>query len=99
MMNKLDINYYVKLIEFIETELSNGKDLTAIISKILIKLVKRLDCENSREFIGNGIIFATSYIRNPSAHQYNTIGEKSKDLRLNDKEEMLSFLRGALLSN
>ncbi len=89
----------MKIIEFIETQLSNGKDLTTLISKILIKLVKRFECENSREFISNGIILATSYIRNPSAHQYNTIGEKSKDLKLNDKEEMLSLLSGELLPN
>lgn len=99
MMNEFDINFYVKIIEFIETQLSNGKDLTAVISKTFIKLVKRLECENNREFIGNGIVLTTSYIRNPSAHQYNNIGIKSKDLELNDKEEMLSFLRGELLPN
>lgn len=99
MMNELDINWYVKIIEFIETQLSNGKDPLALISKILIKLVKRLECENNREFIGNGIVLATSYIRNPFAHQYNNIGEKSKDLKLTEKEEMLSLLRGELLPN
>jgi hypothetical protein len=49
--------------------------------------------------INNGIILATSYIRNPSANQYNNIGTKSKDLKVKDKEEMLTSLREELLLN
>ena len=99
MMNEIDLNCYVKIIEYIETQLSNEKDLIASISKLLIKLVRKLECEDNREAINNGIILATSYIRNPSAHQYNNIGTTSKDLNLNSKEQMLSLLREELLPN
>ncbi|MFW9881357.1 MAG: hypothetical protein ACFFG0_50480 [Candidatus Thorarchaeota archaeon] len=99
MMNELDIKCSMRLIEFIEKRLSNGKDLTTVISKLLINLVRRLGYENGRDFTRNGIILATSYLRNPSAYQYNNIGVESKELKLNDKEEMLSLLRAELLPN
>ena len=99
MMNELDVNCYVRILEYIETQLSNGRDLMASISKLLIKLVRKLECGTNQESINNGIELATSFIRHPSAHHYNTIGTKSKDLDVNDKEQMLSFLREEVLPN
>lgn len=98
-MDQLDVNCYMKIIDYIESRSLNRKSMIISVSQILLKLMKILETKEEKEIVKNGIILANSYLITLPAYKYNNIGEEYNRLPEEHKQIALKNLKNEFLSN
>ena len=94
-----DVEYYFKIIEYIESKSPNQDVILKLVSKVLVKLMEFLKQGRNKEFIKNGMLLALSYLDNPPPHAYHYIGENCTNMISGEKTKFSSLLRDEFLLN
>ena len=99
IMENLDVNCYLKIIEYFESGYYNCKEIIILVCKILLKLMKLLESGIDKEIITNSIILAISYLQGLAPDSYNNIGEDCKSLLDTKKKKAISQLKVEFIPN
>ncbi len=95
-MDDFDINCYIKIVEYLESGPYSRREITILVSKTLLTLMKLTKERKSKEVIANGINLAISYLNISFPQTYNSVGVDITHLDEVDKHSILIQLKDSL---
>lgn len=88
-----ELDYYIKIVEFFQSNNLDRSTIEIWKSKSLIELMKILKRTKNKEFVKNALIFMLSLFEHIPPDLYNNSGISTEILNNKDKESYLSILK------
>ena len=92
-----ELAYYIKIIDFFQSNNIDRDKIEIFKSKSLIELMKVLKRTKNKEFVTNAILLIISLFEHESPDLFNIRGIKAEILNEKDKESYLSILKAEFI--
>ena len=90
---EVELDYYIKIVEFFQSNNLDRNTIEIWRSKSLIELMKVLKRTKNKEFVKNALIFIISLFEHIPPDLYSNRGINAEILNKKDKETYLSILK------
>jgi len=89
----LELEYYLKIVEFFQSNNLDHETIEIWKSKSIIELMKVLKRTNNKEFVKNALIFIIALFEHEQPDLFNNRGISTDILNEKDKASYLSILK------
>ncbi|MHA1285467.1 MAG: hypothetical protein ACTSQP_23430 [Promethearchaeota archaeon] len=91
--NNSELEYYIKILEIFENNISGASSKEVELCKLLIQLLNECTEFENQDIIKNALIISLSFLNQNGSDFYDHIGRDITELKADEKEMLLNKLR------